>query len=175
MKFLKQASYCLLALAAGVVIALGFRAYVDNEAHASRSDELASLDSFAGQPSPRVAFLDPAPIADDPPVIEPDPVEDPGGFFSKVYQLYKDGALLPAVLLAAFGLAMLLGRYVPWIKQGSRQFIFAAVVMGLTSLAEPASRGATPTLGMFLGALFSAALFYINSRNAAKPALKSVP
>jgi len=89
-------------------------------------------------------------------IAAPDPVEDPGGFVDSVRKLYKGGALVPAILLAAYGLLVLLRNRVAWLRTGKRAVYTAAAVTFLTGCAEAAARGTTPTLGVIVGALFAA-------------------
>lgn len=173
----------VISLAAGVLLAIGIYQHAEAQGAAERRAELAQADGYAGQPnamplyaevgSPvqraRVAALESALPSAAEPSDAPDPKTDPGGFIAKVHKLWKAGALAPAIILAAFGAAVLLGFYVPWINEGSRKLIFASVVLFLSTLAEPAARGTTPSMGMVLSAATAALLLYLNSRGQPKP------
>lgn len=89
-------------------------------------------------------------------VAAPDPVADPGGFVDAVRKLWSGGALVPAVLLALYGVLLLARKHVTWLQTGKRAVYTAAVLTFLTGCAEAASRGNTPTLGVIVGALFGA-------------------
>ena len=92
----------------------------------------------------------------------PDPVAQPADFADKVYGLYKSGALVPAVLLALYGLLLLARSRIAWLRSGKNAVYTAAAVTFLTGCAEAASRGTTPTLGVIVSALFAAITLALN-------------
>ena len=111
------------------------------------------------------ATVDAAPAT--PPAIDaPAPDTDPIGFGGKVLQLYRAGALVPAVLLALFGVAVFLRARFGWFKTGKQAVYVAAAVTALTMLAEPASRGTTPNIGMILAALAAAVALWLHHPEA---------
>jgi hypothetical protein len=143
----------LIALAASLALMRGV-------AGAQTAPDLgldAGVSSPAAQPA-AAAVTPPAPeaVPAAPAVAAPDPVADPGGFVDSVRKLYKGGALVPAILLAAYGLLVLLRSKVLWLRTGKRAVYTAAAVTFLTGCAEAAARGTTPTLGVIVGALFAA-------------------
>lgn len=123
-----------------------------------------NLDAGAAVAAPPVATSDIATAPAKPPesvpvapvVAAPDPVADPGGFVDAVRKLWRGGALVPAVLLALYGLLLLARTKIAWLQTGKRAVYTAAVLTFLTGCAEAASRGNTPTLGVIVGALFGA-------------------
>lgn len=176
MKFLKPIGYCILALAVGVIVGLGLRAYVDNEAYADRYAELeggtevVSLDGYAGQPSPRIAFLDDGPyrqlyaVADDPPSTEPpvptDPIDDPAGTIREVRDVYADLGIGAAVAYVLLVLGTVLHKRFPEARwYGWWDGRLGAVVSSGTALAGLAFvcfTGALPWAA-FVGAMLVAA------------------
>lgn len=106
----------------------------------------------AGAPVADVA-AETAPAAETPPAAMPDPAADPLATASLVVRLWKSGALVPAIVVALFALVVIASRYVSWLGQGKRAVYTAGAVAALALLAEPASRGTTPNLGMIVAAI----------------------
>lgn len=94
--------------------------------------------------------------------------QHPGDGLSTVTELWKGGGAVPAVLLALFALVFAASKKLPWLTEGNRAAYTAAGLGALTILAEPASRGTTPTLPMIIGAIGAALLLFTNARK--KPA-----
>jgi hypothetical protein len=122
-----------------------------------------NLDAGAAEVQPAAGDIATAPAAKPPesvpaaPVVAaPDPTYDPGGFVDAVRKLWSGGALVPAVLLALYGVLLLARSKVTWLQTGKRAVYTAAILTFLTGCAEAASRGNTPTLGVIVGALFGA-------------------
>jgi hypothetical protein len=72
----------------------------------------------------------------------PDPADAPAEAASLVYQLYKSGHLIPALVVAGFFLLTLLQRWVAWLRTGYRKLAVACALAGLGMLAERARRQA---------------------------------
>ena len=119
-----------------------------------------SLD--AGPVTSDIAVKPPESVQAVPAVDAPDPVAQPADFADKVYGLYKSGALVPAVLLALYGLLLLARSRIAWLRAGKNAVYTAAAVTFLTGCAEAASRGTTPTLGVIVSALFAAITLALN-------------
>jgi hypothetical protein len=148
----------LIALALIVPLVAGFIA----------ADGLYTMAEAQGADSvadPAV-HLDPA---TRPPATVPDPIDNPGGFFTTVRNLWRSGAAVPAVIIGLFGIALGLRRKVPWFSRGEQALILTAILGALTLLIEGAATGKTPSLGMAMAAVFSGALLYLNARNGSKP------
>lgn len=120
----------------------------------AESQPAPSLD--AGPVTSDIATVKPPESVPAATVQAPDPVADPGGFIDSVRKLFQAGALVPAVLLACYGLLLLARSRVAWLREGKNAVYSAAALTFLTAIAEAASRGNTPTLGMITAALFAA-------------------
>lgn len=88
----------------------------------------------------------------------------PGDGLSTVTELWKGGGAIPAVLLALFAVVYAARKRFPWLAEGKRAAYTTAALGALTILAEPASRGTTPTLPMIIGAIGAALLLFTNSK-----------
>lgn len=98
-----------------------------------------------------------------------DPEADPLGVASLVYRLWKGGQLVPAVIVGVFAALVLASRKVAWLKEGRRAVYTTAIVAGLAMIAEPASRGTTPNVGMIVAALAAMAALIFPPQPPAKP------
>ena len=130
----------------------------------ANSQPVPSLD--AGPVTSDIATKPPESVQAVPAVDAPDPVAQPVDFADKVYGLYKSGALVPAVLLALYGLLLLARSRIAWLRAGKNAVYTAAAVTFLTGCAEAASRGTTPTLGVIVSALFAAITLALNPTKA---------
>jgi len=99
-----------------------------------------------------------APVAPATPAVASDPLVSIG----QAYALWKSGALIPAILLGLFGAALFLKQKVAWLSEGKRAAYSAAAVAALAVFVEPASRGATPNLGMIIAALAAGAALVLS-------------
>lgn len=96
-------------------------------------------------------------IAHAAPVTTPDAVIDPIGFADYVEALWKSGAILNTVIVAAFGVLKVLQPRVPWLQQGYRAVLTAGAIGVLSLLADGISNGRTPTLSMIVIAVTTTA------------------
>lgn len=153
--FLMALFACILAAAIPLgALGLSHLAYAEGQA-----DAPALFD--AGPTAPPPTAFAPSGVADDaedavptaPPAFTLDPAGDPLGTGSLVWRLWRGGALIPALLVGIFGLLVLASRYVAWLSEGRRAVYTAAAIAGLGMLAEPATRGTTPNMGMVIAAI----------------------
>lgn len=98
----------------------------------------------------------------------PDPVEAPGDSASLLYKLYKAGHLVPALIIGAFFLLLLLRRWIAWLRTGYRALIVASTLGGLGMLAERVADGTTPSFPMIMGALGVALALYVKAEGEPK-------
>lgn len=101
--------------------------------------------------------------------------EHPVDAVSTVTTLWKGGAIIPAIILGLFGLLYWASKHIAWLTKDHRAAYTASALGGLTLLAEPASRGTTPTLGMVLGALGAAFLLFTNAKKPAQTTAGQAP
>lgn len=86
----------------------------------------------------------------------PDPIENPTGSVDTITRLWRSGATPAALIVALYLIAVVVARRVPWFVEGKRAAYTAAALGMLTTLAEPATRGTTPSLSMGIAALATA-------------------
>jgi hypothetical protein len=98
----------------------------------------------------------------------PSPVEDPAKSASLVWQLYKAGHLIPALIMVAFFGLMLAQRWVTWLRTGYRKLAVASVLGGLAMIAERAAAGTSPNLTMLAGAIGVAFALYVKGEGEPK-------
>jgi len=124
------------------------------------ADAAAALDAGAPPGAP-LSLSGSADAAATTPAVLPDPAESPAEAVSMLTSLWKSGAIPSVLILALYFAAVLAGRWVGWLRGSKRRAaITGAALALLTTLAEAASRGTTPTLAMFLaGAATAVALF----------------
>lgn len=91
-------------------------------------------------------------------------VEHPAESVSEVRTLWKDGSAVPAIILALFLLFSWASKHIDWLGSGHRAAFTASGLAGLTILAEPASRGTTPTMAMVISALGAAFLLFTKAK-----------
>ena len=157
---IKRALFPLLAalvLAACFLGADGLYRYAEAKGEA---DRVAELDAGVAPAGPTVA----------PPIVLPDPIAQPAEAGNAVWTLYKDGALAPAVVLAVFFLLVALRNKLPYFKTGRRAAVVAAVLGGVTMLAERAGAGVTPNLSMLVAAAMAGIVLYVNGSKASEAA-----
>ena len=162
----------LLAAGLGIGIAGGRLAYnmgyaqtiANGPAFGDAGVPVAAIDAGpAAAATSDIATAEPPAPAAAP--VEPDgstqpatPVAVDASFWSRVEALWRSGSLSNALLLAALGLLILARRWVPLFQRGNLAMYSAIGVTGLTTLAEPLSRGTTPSLAMIITALTAAGL-----------------
>lgn len=122
--------------------------------HGVPTSELAAVFDAAPAPAPAAEPLELAP--DDPGV--PNPTEDAGGFMETLYDWWAAGRLKPAIILALWGLALLLASKVDWLGVGRRAVIMAGLIEGLTDLVARAAAGVSITWGLIFSGLVTAVL-----------------
>lgn len=103
------------------------------------------------------------------------PVAVDSSFWSRVEALWRAGSLAPALLLAAFGLIVIARRHVAWLQKGQAAAYSAMVVTALTTLLEPAIRGATPSLAMIISSVTGAVLLSTKTSPPAVTASGELP
>lgn len=86
------------------------------------------------------------------PVLDDSPIE----FGRFVKSMWKSGAILPALIVAVFALLIVAKKRIPWLNEGKRAVYSAAAFTFLATIAEPASRGTTPTINMVIAAIGAA-------------------
>lgn len=164
MNILKRPLIAVPFLTVVVACLLAFLGIKDLAHAEARSDVAAELDAGVAQDGGpyRALYVDagvaiaaeqPSAAPSSPPTL--DPAGDPVGTGTLVYRLWKAGALIPAVLVGLFGALVIASRRIAWLAEGKRAVWTAAAIAGLAILAEPASRGETPNLAMFITALGS--------------------
>jgi hypothetical protein len=88
---------------------------------------------------------------------------DPAASSSFVWQLYKAGHLIPAIIVALyFALTFAQGK-IAWLRTGARKVYVAAALAGLTMLAERVASGTTPNFGMLAGAVGAAFTMWLKT------------
>ncbi len=97
-----------------------------------------------------------------------DPVGQPAETVDTVTKLWRSGAILPALIVAAFALLVVLRKYVAWLREGKRAVYTAAIIAGLATLVEAAAGGATPNLSMIISALGAVVALVVNPSPVAK-------
>jgi hypothetical protein len=145
----KTARYCLAISLLSLLAVFVSRIAVD----AAYADGIASVD--AG-PAPPVAGIATSPtstvtvLAAE--AVPTEPVEQA----SLVARLWNSGAIIPALLIAAWALLLLLSKWVPWLREGKRAVYVGIALTFLSAFVERAAMGSTPTLGMLLAAAATA-------------------
>lgn len=99
----------------------------------------------------------------------PDPIENPAGSIDTVTRLWRSGAIPAALIVALYLVGIVLARKVPWFVEGRRAAYTAAAVGMLATLAEPASRGTTPSLSMGIAALATALALALSPTRPSDP------
>jgi len=94
----------------------------------------------------------------------PDPLTKPVESIGLVERLWRGGQLLQAGIIVAFLVLSVLAKKVAWFAQGQRGVYVAALLGGAAILAEAASRGATPTLGLTMTAVMTTVAMLFNPR-----------
>lgn len=92
----------------------------------------------------------------------------PAEAVSTVSSMWKGGAIVPAVILGLFAVMSLAAKRFPWLTKDHRAAYTASGLSMLTILAEPASRGTTPTLSMLVTAIGAAVLLFVNAKKPAE-------
>lgn len=98
----------------------------------------------------------------------PDPAESPADSASLLWQLYKGGHLIPAIVLALFFALTLAQKWIAWLRVGWRKLLVASVLAGLGMLAQTAADGTTPNLQMLMGAIGAALAMWIKAEGEPK-------
>lgn len=75
---------------------------------------------------------------------------------SLVAKLWKGGAILPAIVVAAYLLLSVASKKFAWFKTGKRAAYVAGALSFLTAIVGTAASGSTPNASMLLAALGSA-------------------
>lgn len=122
-----------------------------------------SVGETALAPDATTAPEQPAPTA-----TVPDPIEQPAESASILWQLYKSGHLVPALIFLAFFVLAWLRKWIAWLRTGWRAVTVAAVLGALAMLAERAVEGTTPNLTMIVGAIGVALAMVINGKGEPK-------
>ena len=92
----------------------------------------------------------------------PDPAASPGDAVSMLSSLWKSGAVLATLVVALYFAALLAGRWVPWLRGNKRRAaITGSAITALAAIAEPASRGTTPTVAMVMAAAATAVALFV--------------
>lgn len=96
----------------------------------------------------------------------PDPVADPVGSASLVFQLWRGGTIPAALIVAAFLALTVASRKIAWLSKGYAALVSASVLGGLAVIVEAASRGTTPTASMIGSALLASVALALKGQPA---------
>jgi hypothetical protein len=94
--------------------------------------------------------------ADTGAIIQPD---DPG----QLVKLWEGGQILMAIIGGLYLALFYAQGKVPWLSIGRRAVYLAAAVGGLAVIVEAGQRGTTPSLGLLITAVMSAAMIIAKS------------
>lgn len=95
----------------------------------------------------------------------PDVLGDPLGFADRVSALWRSGAIPGALILAAFGVLVVLRAKVAWFREGHRAVYVAALIGGLGFLVDAMASGATPNLSMIMIAASTTVALALNPKH----------
>lgn len=133
---------------------------------------LSAIGSAVAEPLPPIdagQLVDAGPTIDaGMPAVVPPLDEHPLNFGSYIKGLWTNGAFVPAIIVVAFAVLIVARKRIAWLAEGKRAAYSAAGFAFFATIAEPASRGTTPTLSMWLAGI-GAALALL-----AKPTPKAV-
>ena len=121
---------------------------------------LAAVGAASAEPMPASEvgqLVDAGPTLDaGMPIVVPPLDEHPLNFGSYIKGLWTNGAFVPAIIVVAFAVLIVLRKRIAWLAEGKRAAYSAAAFAFLATIAEPASRGTTPTLSMWLAGIGAA-------------------
>lgn len=83
---------------------------------------------------------------------------------SRIAELWRNGQIVPALILGVFVALTFASRKIAWLSEGNRGVYVAAALSGIGLLAERALAGTTPNLSMIVGAVTATVLALTNAR-----------